>query len=99
MRAGAAAAPQAGLDTQRLEVDMRVDSTAFKRDILKTVIDVEKEIIRGGNLRVHGGDVIMDAQLYEGPGGRRDMGAYKKLYGFRPLWVLTISEFFAVHQS
>ena len=47
----------------------------------------------------HGGDAIVDAHLYEGPSGRQDVSAYRKLYGFDPLRVLSISELFGVHQS
>ena len=73
--------------------------STFKRDVLGTATDADRHIIRGGKMWAHGGDAIVDAQLYEGPGGRRDLAAYIKLYGVNPLWVQNIGEFFAIHQS
>ena len=72
--------------------------STFKCDVLGTATDADRDIIRGGNMWAHGGDAIVDAQLYEGPGGRRDLAAYIKLYGVNPLWVQNIGEFFAIHQ-
>ena len=43
----------------------------FKRDVLGTATDAGRKIIRGGNIWARGGDAIVDAQLYESPGGRR----------------------------
>ena len=71
----------------------------YKRDVLKDADDADRDIIRNGNMWAHGGDAIMDAQLYDGLGGRRDSSVYKKLYGLDPRWVLEISEFVSAHQS
>lgn len=73
--------------------------STYERDVLKNADDADRDIIRDGNMWAHGGDAIMDAQLYDGLGGRRDSAVYKKLYGLDPKWVLEISEFFAAHQS
>ena len=60
--------------------------STFKRDKLGTA---------GGNAWAHGGDAVVDAMLYrgQGPHSRRDLLAYKRLYGFYPLVVLGISQF------
>lgn len=73
--------------------------STFKRDILGTADDADRAIIHGGNMSAHGGDAVMDAQLYQGSSGRRDVDAYKRLYGLNPLLVHQLSEFFAVQES
>lgn len=55
--------------------------STFKRDKLGNMNDADKRIIGVGNAWAHGGDVVVDAQLYEGTGGRRDFTAFEKLYG------------------
>ncbi|KAF8466208.1 hypothetical protein BDZ91DRAFT_816757, partial [Kalaharituber pfeilii] len=65
--------------------------STFKRDILENATDSDRRIIGAGNAWAHGGDAVVDAQLYRGAGGRRDFGAFKKLYGFPPETVERIS--------
>ena len=57
--------PSQSLQNYKL-VRSRFIST-FKRDVLGTATDAGREIVRGGNTWAHGGDAIVDAQLYEGP--------------------------------
>ena len=47
----------------------------------------------------HGGDAIIDAQLQDGRGGRRNNTVCKTLYGIDPLWVCETSEYFAAYKS
>lgn len=64
--------------------------STYKRDVLKTATDADRDIIPGGNMWAHNGGAIVDAELYDGPGGRQDVSAYRKLYGFDPLGVLSV---------
>ena len=73
--------------------------STYERDVLKYATDAGRDIIRSANTWAHGGEAIIDAQLYDGLGGRRDSSVYKKLYGLDPKWVFEIGEFFAAQQS
>ena len=73
--------------------------STFKRDVLGTANDADRDLIRDGNMFAHHGDAIVDGELYDGPGARRDTGAYIKLYGVHPNWAKNLGEFFAIHQS
>ncbi|RPA90132.1 hypothetical protein L873DRAFT_1783206 [Choiromyces venosus 120613-1] len=65
--------------------------STFKRDKgLVKATEADRRIIAEGNGWVHGGDVVVDAQLYEGVGGRKDIAAFKKLYAVSPADVQTI---------
>jgi len=66
--------------------------SAFKRDKLGNATDRDREIIGAGNRWARKGDAVADAQLYQGPNGRRDFPVFKKLYGLLPETVQTISE-------
>ncbi|KAF8246400.1 hypothetical protein K440DRAFT_662155 [Wilcoxina mikolae CBS 423.85] len=67
--------------------------STFKRDKLANATEVDRKIIASGNGWAHGGDAVVDAQLYksETREGRRDFEAYEKLYGITPLIVLFIT--------
>jgi len=68
--------------------------STFKRDKLGNATEADKKIIAEGNGWAHGGDAVVDAQLYksETREGRRDFYAYNKLYGIHPLTVSVISK-------
>jgi hypothetical protein len=68
----------------------------FKRDKLGNATEADKRAIVEGNAWAHGSDVTVDAQLYKGVGGRRDIMDYKKLYGILPGEVTLISKFFTI---
>jgi hypothetical protein len=71
--------------------------STYKHDVLSTATEVDLRIIGAGNKSAHGGDATLDAQLYEGPGGRRDYKAFKSLYGLMPGTVSQISkQYFAM---
>ncbi|KAF7590349.1 hypothetical protein BBP40_002952 [Aspergillus hancockii] len=55
----------------------------YKRDKLHNASDQECRMIDRANMKVHGGDVLADAELYE-DWGRRDYDVFKKLYGLKP---------------
>lgn len=59
-----------------------------------TAAKADRHTITEGGEWAHGGDVAVDAPLYEGVGGRRDTSTFKKLYGMSPGEVPMISEFF-----
>jgi hypothetical protein len=46
--------------------------STYKRDKLASDIEVDRWVIGVGNAWAHGGDAVVDAQLYEGMGGRTD---------------------------
>jgi len=73
--------------------------STFKRDKLGTATEAERRTITEGNGWAHGGDAAVDALLYEGVGGRRDIVAFEKLYGMSPGDVRMISEFFATPEK
>jgi hypothetical protein len=52
--------------------------STFKRDKLNIRTIIDKAIIEEGNNWAHGGDAVIDAQLYEGPSGRKDFATYEK---------------------
>jgi hypothetical protein len=68
--------------------------STFKRDILENADEKDHRIIANGNEWAHGGDAVVDAQLYSGDlaDPRRDVAAFKQLYGLHPLFVMTISK-------
>jgi hypothetical protein len=68
--------------------------STFKRDKLANATEVDRKIIAAGNGWAHGGDAVVDAQLYISATreSRRDFSAYKKLYGISPLTVVVLSE-------
>lgn len=51
------------------------------------LLDEDKSGIRAGNALAHEGDVDRDAGLYD-QGGRNDLDAFRRLYGFAPATVL-----------
>ncbi|KAF8246111.1 hypothetical protein K440DRAFT_500655, partial [Wilcoxina mikolae CBS 423.85] len=65
--------------------------STFKRDKLGKATDGDRKIIGVGNSWAHGGDAVVDAQLYQDLDGRRDYSAFKKLYGFLPETVQRIT--------
>jgi len=65
--------------------------STYKRDKLATDTAADRKIIASGNGWAHGGDAVVDAQLYEGVGGRQDFVSFRKLYGFPPQIVQKIS--------
>lgn len=71
-------------------------TSTFKRDKLGNTTEADRRIIAEGNGWAHGGDAVVDAQLYQGMDGRRDTKAFKKLYGMSPGDVRMISKFFAI---
>ncbi|RPB02828.1 hypothetical protein L873DRAFT_369145 [Choiromyces venosus 120613-1] len=59
--------------------------SAFKIDKgLVNATEEDRKIITEGNGWAQGGDVVVDAQLYQDIGGRRDILAFGKLYGMSP---------------
>lgn len=80
------------LDAYKL-VRNRFIST-FRRDKLANTTEADRKIIAEGHGWAHGGDAVVDAQLYQGTGGRRDTITFKTLYGMSPGDVRMISEFF-----
>ncbi|KAF8249396.1 hypothetical protein K440DRAFT_622050 [Wilcoxina mikolae CBS 423.85] len=58
--------------------------STFKRDKLRNATEADRKIIAEGNGWAHGGDAVVDAQLYQGMGGRRDTKAFEELYGMSP---------------
>ena len=70
--------------------------STFKRDKLGDETEVDRGTIAKGNGWAHGGDAVVDAQLYQGTSGRKDFNAFKGLYGMSPGEVSMISEFFAI---
>lgn len=78
------------LDTYKL-LRNRFIST-YKRDKLENATDSDRKIIGVGNLWAHGGDAVVDAQLYQDRSGRCDFSVFKKLYGLLPETVQRISE-------
>ncbi|PWW72959.1 hypothetical protein C7212DRAFT_286368 [Tuber magnatum] len=56
----------------------------FRRDILKNATKRDYDIIKAGNVTAHGGDVAVDALLYEGVHGRHDSRTFIELYGMTP---------------
>jgi hypothetical protein len=64
--------------------------STFKRDKLNIRTTIDKAIIDEGNNWAHGGDAVVDAQLYEGPSGRKDYTTYEKLYGLPPETVVVV---------
>ena len=70
--------------------------STYKRDKLKIESPEDKGVITDGNNWAHGGDIVVDAQLYEGIRGRRDVMVFEKLYGLHPGDVHYISEFFGI---
>jgi hypothetical protein len=66
--------------------------STFKRDKLGNATDRDRKIIEVGNSWAHGGDAVVDAQLYQDGNGRRDFLDFKKLYGLLPETVRGISE-------
>jgi len=62
--------------------------STFKRDVLREVSDKDKAIIDSGNQNAHGGDVEVDASLYNIPEERSDHEVFQQLYGLFPKTVL-----------
>ena len=57
----------------------------YKRDGLnETLTPSEKNVIQQGNVTAHSGDVAIDALLYDGIEGRRDVYVFQALYGLHP---------------
>ncbi|RPB02832.1 hypothetical protein L873DRAFT_1732661 [Choiromyces venosus 120613-1] len=66
--------------------------STFKRDKgLVNATEADRKIIAEGNGWAHGGDVVVDALLYQGTEGRRDRLAFEKLYGIMPGDIRVIS--------
>lgn len=59
---------------------------------MRYATETDRKIIARDNASADGGDVSVDALLYEGS-GRRDYIDYKQLYGMQPSVVLTIGPF------
>jgi hypothetical protein len=66
--------------------------STYKRDKFENATDSDRKIIGVGNLWAHGGDAVVDAQLYQDLSGRRDFSVFTKLYGLLPETVQRISE-------
>jgi len=66
--------------------------STFKRDKLNKEDPADTKIIRGGNVAMHGGDVVVDALLFDGIGGRQDFYAFEALYGMHPTTARLISK-------
>ena len=69
--------------------------TYFKRDKLhKTLTSREVSDVEDGNAKTANyGNVIFDADLYEGPVARRDRVVFKYLYGIDPAAVKEIGKY------
>ena len=66
--------------------------STFKRDKWENATDRDRKIIGVENSWAHGGDAVVDAQLYQDLNGRREFSAFKKLHRFVPEIVQRISE-------
>jgi hypothetical protein len=55
--------------------------------------NADRRYITAGNIWVHEGDCVRDAELYYGLGSRLDVGIYRELYGLHPADVKKISKF------
>ncbi|KAG0133429.1 hypothetical protein HOY82DRAFT_482822 [Tuber indicum] len=66
--------------------------STFKRDVLKCSTAQDRTLISEGNECAHGGDAKVDARLYRGPNGRRDVYAFETLYGLSSETVERIAE-------
>ncbi|KAG0133437.1 hypothetical protein HOY82DRAFT_641135 [Tuber indicum] len=66
--------------------------STFKRDVLKCSTTQDRTFISEGNECAHGGDAKVDARLYRGLNGRRDVYAFEKLYGLSPETVERIED-------
>ena len=56
----------------------------FKRDKLRTANDADLQVIREGNNSVHGGNCVLDGDLWIPNGQRRDIETFQALYGILP---------------
>lgn len=65
--------------------------SAYKRDELDSKEISDKTAVEKGNEKVHSGDAVLDAHLFQPGGSRDDVDAYKSLYGLTPSEVLDIS--------
>ncbi|PWW75789.1 hypothetical protein C7212DRAFT_324280, partial [Tuber magnatum] len=66
--------------------------TIFKREKLReTLLQLDQDIIEGGNVTAHSGDAAIDALLYNGVGGREDSYVFEALYGLHPFDVMKIT--------
>ena len=81
------------LDAYKLQRNRFIST--FKRDKLGNETDRDRRIIGAGDPLVHGGDAVVDAQLYQCR-ERRDFNSFKKLYGIFPMNIPMISEFFSI---
>ncbi|CUS06960.1 unnamed protein product [Tuber aestivum] len=66
------------------QVRRRFISTFKRVKLPDQMEESDYDIIRDGNSIAHGGDAAVDALLYEGIGGRKDIYAFQQLYGLHP---------------
>lgn len=66
--------------------------STYNRDILECPTDKDHKLIHEGNAGVHGGDVVADSLLYEGPNARDDFKSFESLYGLDPAIVGRLSK-------
>jgi len=65
--------------------------STFKHNGQETETGYDRMIIKIGNMWAHGGDALVDVQLYEGNGKREDPFDFQQSYGFLPETVLRFS--------
>lgn len=65
--------------------------SAYKRDELDSKELSDKAAVEKGNEKVHSGNAVLDAYLFQPCGSRDDVDAYKSLYGLAPSEILDIS--------
>ncbi|PWW72858.1 hypothetical protein C7212DRAFT_347670 [Tuber magnatum] len=82
LRARVATLSLAAQDYKR--VRQRFISTFKRIKLPDQMEESDYDIIRNGNSIAHGGDAAVDAWLYEGIGGRKDIYAFQQLYRLHP---------------
>lgn len=65
--------------------------SSYKRVELDSKEISDKTAVEIGNEKVHSGDAVLDAYLFQPHGSRDDVDAYKSLYGLSPSEILHIS--------
>lgn len=69
----------------------------YRRDILGSTINQDREAVPLGNQKAHGGDVIADGRLYEN-GTRFDDEIFQELYGLQWARVCKIGKISAIQK-
>lgn len=69
---------------QAVRISRERFASTVKRDKVHNATEADLDLIRDGNDYFHGGNCVLDVEIWQAKGDRRDIETFQYLYGMSP---------------